>query len=406
MKIWVKYLVALAVGLAFGAVVPIADGVLSVMLELAINLSRYALVPLVLFSVPIAAHELHEDRKLLRLSLRVIGYSMAAVLALTLLGTAGAFVLSPGRIPLSSEAQYVPPMLPTLGQVLSALVPPNPLAALVSGDYLLPLAALALILGLAFSFDHLATKPTVTLFDSLSRISWQINNFLVEFLPLPMLFAAAARMAALGQVSQFGQYARLVTAVAIEAVFVALVLLPAVIFATNGRKNPFPTVYGLLGPSLAALATAHLYAPGGALAKHLKDNLGVRRRAGALSLPLAYAFGRAGTAMVSATAFIVILNSYSSLGLSSGTLLWMLAWVPFSTLLVGAAPAAGAASILAFMCAAYGRGFETGYILVLPAALPLLAIGTFLDTLVAGCLVSMSSQAERYVTQRDHRHFI
>lgn len=406
MKIWIKYLVALVVGLAFGAVVPIKSSVLSAMLELAINISRYALVPLVLFSVPIAVFELHEERKLLRLSLRVVGYAVLAVFALTLVGTLGAFVLSPGRIPLSSEAQYTPSILPSLGQLLLAIVPANPLSAIVQGEYLLPVAAIALILGLAFSFDRLATKPAVTLFDSLSRIGWQINSFLVEFLPLPMLFAAAATMAALGQVSQLGQYVRLIGAIAAETLFVALVLLPAVLFITNGRKNPYPTIYGLLGPALVALASGHLYAPGGALAKHLKDNLGVRRRAGALSMPLAYAFGRAGTAMVSASAFIVILNSYSSLGLSSGTLLWMLVWVPFSTLLVGAAPAAGAASILAFMCAAYGRGFETGYILVLPAAIPLLALGTFLDTLIVGCVVSMAAHAERYVTPRDHRHFI
>ncbi len=406
MKIWVKYLVALAVGAAFGFVIPIKPAATDAILSLALDLGRYALIPLLFFSIPIAAHELHEDRRLLKLSLRVVLYAIGSVLLLTLVGLAGAFALSPGRIPLSADANYSPTVLPTLTELVLSLVPPNAFTAAVSTEYLLPLALLAMILGLAFSFDRLATKPVVGFFDSFSRIAWQINSFFVEFLPLPLIFAAAARMSSIGATAQLGQYGKLILAVFAETAFVALVVIPAAVFATNGRKNPYPTVYGLLAPALAALISGHLYTPAGSLAKHLKENLGVRRRANALSLPLAYAFGRAGTAMVSATAFIVILNSYSSLGLGSGTVLWMLVWVPFTTLLMGAAPAAGAASALAFLCAAYGRGFETGYILVAPAAIPLLAAGTFLDTLCAGAVVSMASSAERLSVPRDPRHFI
>lgn len=406
MKIWVKYLVALVVGTAFGFVIPLPAGVYEAILAISINIGRYALVPLLLFSIPIAVHELHEERKLLKLSARVILYALAAVFFLTLVGLAGAFLLAPGRIPLSADANYAPSVLPTLGSLVQSLVPANALSSIFTAEYLLPMALLAMILGLSFSFDHLATKPVISFFDSFSRISWQINNFVVELLPLPLIFAAASRMSALNSVSQLGMYGRLIVVVCMEAAIVALILIPAALFATNGRKNPFPTIYGLLAPALAAFITGHLYAPAGSLSKHLKENLGVRRRAGSLSLPLAYAFGRAGTAMVSATAFIVILNSYSSLGLGSGTILWILAWVPFTTLLMGASPAAGAASALAFLCASYGKGFETGYILVAPAAIPLLAVGSFLDTLCVGCVVSMAAEAEKYATMRDSRHFI
>lgn len=406
MKIWIKYTIAIIVGIVFASFVPIKPAVLDVILELTINLCRYALVPLLFVSIPVAVFELHEDRKLLRLSIRLIAYSILAVFILTLVGMAGAFTLSPGRIPLSSDLVYNAGILPSFSSVLKSIVPANPLLSVLNGDYLLPLAAFCIVFGLAFSFDKHATRSTVSLFDSLSRVFWQINSFLMELLPVPLIFASACRMASILQVNQLVLYGRLILVSGIEVLFVVLILLPFVIFLFNKRKNPFPVIYGLLGAGLAALGTGHLYAPGPVLAKHLKENLGIRRRGTSLSMPLVWAFGRAGTAMISASTFIVIIKSYNDLGLDSGTLLWMLLWVPFATFLAGALPSAGAASILTFLCAAYGRGFETGYILVLPAAIPLLAFGAFLDTIIAGSIINISAKSEGYVTPRDYRHFI
>ena len=110
--------------------------------------------------------------------------------------------------------------------------------------------------------------------------------------------------------------------------------------------------------------------------------------------------------MVTATAFVAILNSYSNLGLGSSALLWMMATVPATALLLGAAPGAGPIVALTTLCASYGRGFESGYILLAPAALPLAMIAAFIDAICSACIVSAVASIEGYVQVKELRHFI
>ena len=391
-----------------GLVVPLAGsmGVLDALTETSMNLGRYMLLPILFFSMPIAVHELMEDRKLLRTGGRAIAYSVLAVFSMTMLGIGGGLLLSPGRIPLSSDASFAVASIPTIREITLALIPANPLQVLLSVDFILPMALLGTMIGLALSFDRSATKPALNLFDSISRISWQINSFFVEILPLPLIFISAARTVSIATTPRLGIFGRMLAVLGIELAIVTLIIVPLTIYLVNGRRNPFKLLYGLLAPSMAAALTGHTAIPAGILLKHLKESLGVRRRSSTVSLPLAIAFGRAGTALVSATTFIVILSSYSSLGIGTSTIGWMLLYIPASALLLGAAPGLGPLNALAFLCAAYGRGFESGYILLVPVAFPLLAMGAFLDIIVQGVVVALVAGHEGMAVEKTAPHFI
>jgi Na+/H+-dicarboxylate symporter len=408
MKIWLKYLIAAILGVALGLVVPLAEsmGILDVLTLVSLNLGRYMLLPILFFSMPIAVHELLDDKKLLRTGARSVAYSVLAVFIMTIIGIAGGLLLSPGRIPLSTDASFSVDPIPTLREISLAMVPANPAQTLLSIDFILPLALLGTMVGLALSFDRSATKPALTLFDSISRISWQINSFFVEILPLPLILISAARTISIARTARLAIFGRMLAVLAIEVVIVVAIVLPLAIYLANGRKNPFKLLYGLLAASLAGAITGHAAIPAGILLKHLKESLGVRRRSSTVSLPLAMTFGRAGTAMVSATTFIVILSSYSSLGIGTGTIGWMLLFIPASALLLGAAPGLGPLSAIAFLCAAYGRGFESGYILVVPVAFPLMALGSFLDVGVQGIISALIAGHEGMSVEKTARHFI
>jgi len=140
--------------------------------------------------------------------------------------------------------------------------------------------------------------------------------------------------------------------------------------------------------------------------KHAKESLGVRRRSNSLTLPLAMIFGRAGTTLVASTTFIVVLASYSSIGVSIGSLAWIVVAAPLTTLLLGASPGKGATSALMTLCALYGRGFENGYLIAAPVALPLVAMGAFLDALWAGCAAILVARREGQATEKESRFFI
>jgi Na+/H+-dicarboxylate symporter len=198
----------------------------------------------------------------------------------------------------------------------------------------------------------------------------------------------------------------LLLTIGVESVLAIFVILPLVLFAMDRKKNPYKTIFALAAPAIAAAITGNTYAQAGAAAKHLKESLGVRRRAGAVSLPLALAFGRAGSALVTATAFVAILNSYSNLGLGISAVLWMIVAVPATSLILGAVPGAGPIVALTALCAGYGRGFESGYILIAPAALALAMIAACLDAVTTACVVAVVASKEGYIQSKDIRHFI
>lgn len=382
------------------------DKTLGILFELALRGGRYIFLPLIFFSVPIAVFELYEDRKLAPVLGKAALISVVSVFAAAILGAAGAFLLQPDRIPLVSESSAVEP-LASAGDILLGLLPKNAFEALVSGgDGLAPLFILAVILGLSLSFDQAVTKPVIGLFDSLSRILYQINSFFVEILAVFSIVAAAYNARAFRTVLGLSLYRSLLLSVAAEVVFVVFLAIPGILYFAGGRKNPFRVLYGLAGPALAAAISGDLFFSAGTLAKHDKENLGIRRRAGTLTLPVALLLGRAGTALVTSTSFLVVLNSFSNIGLTAENLLWLLAFVPLSALLLGTAPGRGPASALALLSSLYGRGFETGYLLLVQAAVPLLLAGVFLDAIWAGCVSWLTAQSEGMAAEREVRRYI
>jgi len=409
MKIWMKYLMAAVLGAALAMVLPAGDadlrGVLGFLFDLAIRIGRYALLPLVLFSVPVAVFEQNEDKAFWKGLGRTLAALVAAVAALGLVGVIVAAAVRPARIPLVADASAAG-AVPGARDLLFSIFPDTPAAALVSSNFLLPTYFLAVLLGLAFSHDRAATKPVVQLFDSLSRIFYQINSFFVEFLGVLIIAVTARSVFELRSEVRADVYRPLLITVGAEALIVAFVVLPAALWFLGGKKNPYRILYGLLAPSIAALVTGDLYFSLGTLMKHAKESLGIRRRANVLDIPLAAIFGRAGTALVTSTAFIVVLSSYSNLGVSAGSLLWIAVFVPLATLLAGASPDKGIMGALMSLCALYGKGFENGFLIAAPVALPLVAIGGFLDALWIGCISLLLARRSELSQEKEARFFI
>ncbi|MBU0927182.1 MAG: dicarboxylate/amino acid:cation symporter, partial [Spirochaetes bacterium] len=90
----------------------------------------------------------------------------------------------------------------------------------------------------------------------------------------------------------------------------------------------------------------------------------------------------------------------------SGSVLWIVATAPAIALLLGAAPRSGPLVALAALCASYGRGFESGYILLVPAALPLAMVAAFVDSVCMSCVIAAVADSEGFSQAKDARHFI
>lgn len=410
MKIWMKYLVGSILGVAIALVLPLDDtslqATLSFLAELSIRIGRYALIPLILFSLPVAVFELNEDKEFWRILGRSLLLIVVSVACFTLIGVVTTTIAKPSRIPLLSDAGSVA-AAPGIKDLLLQVFPASFFSVFTdSGNFLLPVYFLAILLGFAFSYDKLATKPVVSLFDSLSRIFYQINSFFSEFLGILVIAVTVFNVLGLRMAVKSDVYRPLLLVIGIEAIVVTFMVIPAILYFACGRKHPYRWLYAFAAPALAALVSGDVYFPLGTLTKHAKESLGIRRRSNSVVLPLTVIFGRAGTALVTASAFIAVLSSYSSMGISAGSLLWILAVSPVLTLLLGAAPGSGAMTALVALCSLYGRGFENGYLIILPIAFPLISIGAFLDVLWSGCVTLMIARDSGQMQEKEVRFYI
>jgi hypothetical protein len=88
--------------------------------------------------------------------------------------------------------------------------------------------------------------------------------------------------------------------------------------------------------------------------------------------------------MVAAVSFIVIFNSYSSLGITFNQVLSIALHAFGISFLLARAPQNGAYLALTLLCTGFGQGFESGYLILRPLAFYLIAVGVFMDVMISG----------------------
>ena len=142
MKVWLKFLIGSMLGAVLGFLLPSDNQTIikgtAWLAELAISLGRYALVPILVFSLTIAVYELRQDNQFWR----HVGKTFAIIVCTSVFViTAGILVtllFPPARIPILIEEQTAAISLNITGNILRVF-PANMLTAVLNdGIYLLP----------------------------------------------------------------------------------------------------------------------------------------------------------------------------------------------------------------------------------------------------------------------------
>jgi Na+/H+-dicarboxylate symporter len=391
MKIWVKLFSGAVVGVFLGMALPFQENSLlahaiGFLSQLALRIGRYVAPPLVVFSLTVAIHELRQQGRFWSL----VGKSLLMILGTTAIvltfGIGATRLLFPnGRIPIIVEnAAEVAPLVPE--QAAFELFPSNMLAVLAGdGLFIFPLCIFAFFMAIGLSCDKNYAKPVLSLFDSLSRIFFHIATFFSEILGLIVIVLAAYYAWQYRMVLTKGVFSGLVRLLLIITLSLSFLVLPLLLylFRPQKRLTPWKKVYGSLGPAIAAFFSGDINFTLPILFLHNKENLGVNRRVNTVS-PLLYAtIGRAGSAMVAAVSFIVILQSYSSLEITFDqiTQIWVRALL--LSLMLGRNSGDGAFVALAALCLWAPEGFKTGYLILKPIGFFLIACATLIDCMAA-----------------------
>jgi len=383
MKIWLKLLIGSILGV--GAVFlfkfddPRITDFLADSSEIVIHIGRYIFFPLVFFSLTMAVHELRQVKKTLRVFTRSILYLLLSSAAMAVLGALSVLVLKPARIPIIAEQTEIFSM-PATQEILRAVFPQNLFDIFISGgDFILPLFIFSILLGTHFGFDTIITKPAVQFFDSMNRILYHINTFVTELIGIGCIALAAWFVSRITSSEEMVLFRQVIILLCVDTAVILLGLFPVVLYIFGGKKNPYAYLYGILAPLIGAVLSGDIYFSIPLLIRSGKENLGIPRKVGSVTYPLYAIFGRAGTAMVTAISFIVILKSYSSLGINFTGAIWVILFSFLLSFAVGSFPSVGIFVSLSVLCSIYGKGIEEGYLILKPLVPILVSFSIMID---------------------------
>ncbi|MCL2792912.1 MAG: cation:dicarboxylase symporter family transporter [Spirochaetaceae bacterium] len=388
MKIWIKYLIGLILGLIAGLIFSnnsaAAAQAIRPFVDVFINIGRYSFYPLVFFSLAIGVHELILNKRFFQVYKNAIMVLVLTVFVTTIVGVLITLLFSPDRIPVILERRTIE-TLPSFYSQLLEIFPKN-LFSIFSegGNFIIPTVFLALLLGINFGFDKVITKPVVSLFDSFNRIMYNVNCLIIEIMAPVMGFFSAYMFFAISSVTQIALYSQLFLILFVASVLVICLIFPAVLYLIGLKENPYKYLYGILGAGIAGFLSGDNYLANNVLIHHCHKNLGISRPTGAVSISLFSILGRPGTAMVSAICFIVMLRSYTNTGVEFSQILYIALLIFIISFVLCSVPGTGVIMLLAIVCSMYGRGVEDGYLLFMPIIPILIGFAVLIDVIAAG----------------------
>ena len=409
MKVWIKLLIGSILGMMLGFLVPEHQRFfesLAWLEELVLRIGRYAVVPLLVFSLTIGIYELRKDKKFWPLVLKNI-LMIAGVSALVIFfGVFAASVFPPARIPILAEEQ-IDIITFSAAQNITELFPYNMLSAITGdGMYLFPVCVFAFFLAMGLSYDKTYSKSVIFLVDSLSRIFYHIMSFFIEILGFLMILLAAYWAIRFRDIVQAEIFSNLIGMLTVLCIVLVFIILPLLLLLINPRVNPWLVLYGNLGSAITAFFSGDMYFSLPVQMRHAKENFGIKRSSNTISLSLFSTFCRAGSAMVAVVAFIVIVNSYSSLGIPMSEIISISFHAFAISFVLARYPGNGAYVALAVLCSGYGRGFEQGYLILKPMAFYLIAVGTFIDVMIASFATYATARISGFADEKHAERFI
>ncbi len=370
LKIWSKYLIGCAFGIIATFVFP-ADSLnssefLNIVSEITIRFGRYILPALLFFSISVAVFQLLKEKMMIKTFLLTFLLIILSSVIFSLIGLGSVTLFKMPRIPILVDI-VSENVSSGLKENLLRLFPYSSFEVLIDGVFYLPVVLFGIFAGAGCAADKNASKQTVTLFDSLSRVCFSILSLIVELFSIGFIAVSCKWFLSFMSLIQTGIYNKLIILLLADFLFIAVILYPLLVFLICKEKNPYKVLYASLAPMLAAFITGDSNISLAISLKQTKDTLGLKRRVGTISLPLFSVFARGGTALTLIISFIVILKSYSNLSIAPSDIVWITTTSCLLSFCLGALPSGGLYTALIIICMQYGRGFEAGYLLLKPA---------------------------------------
>ncbi|NGX58234.1 MAG: Proton/sodium-glutamate symport protein [Chlamydiae bacterium] len=309
MKLWVKIIIAMFLGLISGWVIGPKAEMLYPVGEVFLKLIGMIIVPLVLASMTVGITSIHDPKKLGRVGLKTLGLYLVTTIVSIVLGLSFAYLFNVGsgiEITAGQPIAQVEPM--GIAQIFSNLIPTNPFASLVTNNNILQVIVFALFLGVAINFAGERGRPLLDIMESISEVMYSLTSIVMEFSPIGV-FAIMAWVAGRFEMSVLLSLAKFLS-IYYAACLIQLFLVFGFILVFVARLSPGPFFKGMWEAMTVAFGTCSSSATLPVSMQCVQENLGVSKNISSFVMPLGSTINMAGAAIFQGMAAIFISNAY------------------------------------------------------------------------------------------------
>lgn len=357
---------SLILGFLIGSVWPEAGLALKPLRNVFLNGVKCIIAPLIFSSIVCGMASAGSAKSLGRLGFRAIIWFEVASTAALAIGLFFVNVLRPGEgvvinksaeavASFASAAETVPKL--SLGGFIEHLVPQNFAEAVAKGD-VLQIVIFSIVFGAAVLLAGESGRPLLNLCESLMQVMFRFTDIIMKLAPLGVGAAMAAAVGDQG-LTVIIPMIKLVGSLYITlAIFVALVLVPALIWAGANVRAFFRELRPSLTLAFATTSSESAYPS----ALESLEKMGVPNPIASFVLPLGYSFNLDGSTLYLAMASVTIAQA-SGIDLPLKTQLAMMLTLMLTTKGVAAVPRASFV-VLSATLATFGLPLE-GLVLIL-----------------------------------------
>ncbi|MEX2595344.1 MAG: dicarboxylate/amino acid:cation symporter [Salibacteraceae bacterium] len=329
-KLWLKILVGMFLGVIAGIMiapktgwVPISwsanlSGWLGFPGALFIKLVQMVMIPLIFSSIITGIASNTDTEKLKKVGLNLVLYFIGTTIVAVSIGLSLTNLIKPGNyfeqreMPTTTnvETGEVKSGLPSIGEipdVITNLLPTNPMASIVTGE-MLSIVLFTIIIGIAITFmDQKNKTPIISLLSSVQEICMTIVRWAMEIAPYAVFGLMAQLVLTVGLSSIIGLGMFMLT---VLAGLVALLIFYLIVLLVVVRKSPFTFIKQVKDVQLLAFSTASSAAVMPLSMKVAIEKLKVSKFISKFIIPIGATVNMDGTALFQCASILFISQVY------------------------------------------------------------------------------------------------
>lgn len=308
MKLWLKILIALLLGVCTGVFLGPQAEYLKPIGSLFLNLINMIIVPLVLASMTVGVTSIHDPQKLGRIGIKTLVLYLITTVIAIVIGLITAKLLAPGQgMQLTFQGSIKTETAPTLSEIIVSIVPTNPMASLAQGN-ILQVIFFAIFLGLSINFAGKRGRPLLEFMESLADVMYRMTTLVMEFSPVGVFAIMAWVAGTFGIKVLYPLFKFLMAYYLACGVHVLLVFFGMLIGLA--KLSPWPFFRGMNDAIMLAFSTSSSSATLPVSMHCVQRNLGVAKNITNFMLPLGATINMNGAAIFQGMASLFVAQAY------------------------------------------------------------------------------------------------